>query len=80
MTQAETAEITKPPAGALLTGIQAAKWLGVSEYTLRRWRSQGRGPACVRVGRLVRYRTEDLARWADAHAQVIERGTEGTAR
>ncbi|MDN5796724.1 MAG: helix-turn-helix domain-containing protein [Intrasporangium sp.] len=44
----------------------------MSEYTLRRWRCQGRGPACVRVGRLVRYRVSDLAAWAEAHAQTIE--------
>ncbi|WP_301485118.1 AlpA family transcriptional regulator [Intrasporangium sp.] len=72
MKQEETHALVGAPHDALLSGHEAAAWLGMSEYTLRRWRCQGRGPACVRVGRLVRYRVSDLAAWAEAHAQTIE--------
>jgi predicted DNA-binding transcriptional regulator AlpA len=44
-----------------------AAFLGVTEATLADWRYRGRhGPAFVKVGRLVRYRLEDLDAWLDA--------------
>ncbi|UTA49674.1 helix-turn-helix domain-containing protein [Simiduia sp. 21SJ11W-1] len=33
----------------------------VSEATLERWRSEGIGPICVKLGGQVRYRREDVA-------------------
>ena len=45
---------------------QAARYLTVSRDTLRIWRQRkhrGRGPAFVRVGRLVRYLRADLDAW-----------------
>lgn len=50
----------------------AAAWLGMGNGTLRRWRSEGRGPRWVRVGRLAKYRLSDLVAWAEAH--VVESG------
>ena len=41
----------------------AAHALGLSASTLRRWAREGRGPAVLRIGRLVRYRPEDLDRF-----------------
>ena len=39
----------------------AAKWLGdLAPRTLANWRSQGRGPRFIRVGRLIRYDIGDL--------------------
>ena len=38
----------------------AAEYLGLHPRTLDNWRSQRRGPCFVRVGRLIRYRVEDL--------------------
>lgn len=49
----------------------AAKYLGVKPPTLTAWRHRGQGPVFIRVGRLVRYREEDLERW------VAERAVEG---
>jgi hypothetical protein len=43
-----------------------AAFLGVTEATLADWRYRRRGPAFVKVGRLVRYRPEDLDVWLDA--------------
>ncbi len=49
---------------ALLTTQQAAHVLGVKPATLQNWRSLGRHDLpFVRVGRLPRYRTSDLADW-----------------
>jgi len=33
--------------------------------TLANWRTYGRGPAYVRLGRLVRYQVEDLEEWIE---------------
>ena len=47
----------------LLTENDVSKRLNVSVASLRRWRLQGRGPAFLKVGCLVRYRPEDLESW-----------------
>jgi predicted site-specific integrase-resolvase len=39
---------------------EAAKFLGLSVQTLRNWRCQGRGPAYIKKGRMVRYAMQDL--------------------
>jgi len=44
----------------LLSERQAAARLNARPDTLRRWRTQGRGPAHIRLGRLVRYRPTDV--------------------
>ena len=47
----------------LLTENEVSKRLNVSVASRRRWRLQGRGPAFLKVGCLVRYRPEDLESW-----------------
>jgi excisionase family DNA binding protein len=50
-----------------LTPLKAAKYLGISEASLRLWRSEGRGPRHFRAGeKLVRYRRADLDAWIEA--------------
>jgi predicted site-specific integrase-resolvase len=44
----------------------AARMLGVSVSTLRRWGREGRGPRVIRLSRLVRYRPSDLRRFLRA--------------
>jgi hypothetical protein len=44
----------------VMNDIDAAAHLGISEHTLRKWRSQGTGPAYVCIGRMKRYRLADL--------------------
>ena len=45
----------------------AAEYLGVAVRTLQWWRSVGRGPRFVKIGRLVRYRIrEDLDAYIEA--------------
>jgi hypothetical protein len=46
----------------------AAEVIGCAPRTLANWRSQRRGPRFIRVGRLIRYRIEDLQAFLDAGA------------
>ena len=47
---------------------QAAAYLGLSVNTLNKWRTQGRGPSFVKLGRAVCYRGADLDAWLERHA------------
>ena len=50
-----------------LNETDAAHALGLTPRTLQNWRWNGQGPAFVRVSsRCVRYRVEDLEKWAAA--------------
>jgi len=51
---------------SFLTEREVSKRVNVSVATLRRWRLEKRGPVFVKVGSLVRYRTEDLDSWIAA--------------
>jgi hypothetical protein len=47
----------------LLNEKEAAASLNVSVAATRKWRVQGRGPAYLKLGKLVRYRPEDINEW-----------------
>ena len=47
----------------LLTEQDAADLLQVPLSTLRRWRREGKGPPCLKIGRQVRYRQVAVQRW-----------------
>ncbi len=51
---------------ALVAEAEAARILGLSVKTLRRWRWAGRGPCFVKIGSAVRYDPRDLAAFIDA--------------
>lgn len=61
------------------TPQEAAEHLRFSVATLAIWRSQGRGPSYVKVGKPVRYLRDDLTAWAVADAADRKR-IEETAR
>jgi hypothetical protein len=46
---------------------EAAKTMGVAVQTLRNWRHLRKGPAYIKLGRIVRYRVEDLLDFIDKH-------------
>jgi excisionase family DNA binding protein len=50
----------------LLTTPTVAQLTGLSQVTLRRWRSTGGGPRFVRLGRAVRYRSADVTDFVSA--------------
>lgn len=59
-----------------LTPQQAAKYLGISEASLRLWRSEGKGPRYFRAGeKLVRYRRADLDTWIEARLSAPVAGS-----
>ena len=39
---------------------EAAAYLGLSPWTLIKWRANGKGPALIRLGSRIQYRREDL--------------------
>ena len=48
----------------LLTGPQAATYLGIKPNTLRRWRCSGRGPRYVRLGSSMRSDWLRMGAWS----------------
>jgi Helix-turn-helix domain len=49
---------------------EAAKIIACSVALLRKWRLFDEGPAYCKIGRLVRYRQEDLEAFLDEHRVV----------
>ena len=53
----------------VLSDIEVAERLGVSPFTVRAWRHKGQGPRFMKMGRAVRYRSEDVSALVDPAAQ-----------
>jgi excisionase family DNA binding protein len=47
----------------VLTDVDVAERLGVSRFTVRSWRLKGVGPRFLKMGRAVRYRSEDVDKY-----------------
>lgn len=58
----------------LLTPEQLADQWELSEQTLAHWRSEGRGPKFVRLGRSIRYHVDDLKAYIEAnqHSETVK--------
>ncbi|MFJ6002954.1 helix-turn-helix transcriptional regulator [Arthrobacter sp. NPDC092385] len=52
-----------PVLDSLLTPPALAEQLGVTERALSEWRITGRGPAFIRLGKTVRYRSATVESW-----------------
>lgn len=50
-------------ASSLLSEAETARCASVSTAALRKWRREGKGPAFLKLGKLVRYRTADIEQW-----------------
>ncbi len=48
---------------ALMNESEVAQRLQVSVACVRRWRLERRGPKFIKLGALVRYRSDDIERW-----------------
>lgn len=58
----------------LMTEAELADYLQLeNQALLRTWRSQKRGPAYVRVGRLIRYRWADVQEWLECRTETPEK-------
>ena len=53
----------------LFRSPRAAEYLTLSKQTLETWRTQGRGPKYLKIGRSVVYRRSDLDEWANTQAR-----------
>jgi len=51
---------------ALLSEEEAAPFVGTEPKTLANWRTMGKGPKFIRVGRKVKYHPDDVAEWVAA--------------
>ena len=69
MRSTTTKRTTSQRLGDLLTPAQLAERLGIPETTLTDWRYRRRGPAWVRVGRLVRYPAAMVDEWLAARLE-----------
>ena len=49
----------------LVTTSEAAGYLGLKRNTLEIWRVKGNGPKFLKLGRLVKYRLQDLERFLE---------------
>lgn len=61
----------------LLGNDEAAAFLGMSPDTLPRWRWAGTGPAFIRLGRTIKYRTSDLQSFVEKSRVDPEGGHAG---
>jgi len=55
----------------LLTAAELASELAVPLCTIYAWRSAGKGPRGVRVGKHLRYRRSDVDAWLEKQADPI---------
>jgi helix-turn-helix protein len=57
---------------ALATPAEVAQMLGeIPEHTLAQWRSKGKGPDYIKVGRHVRYRWSAVNTWLDEQSTAV---------
>lgn len=57
----------------LLTAVETATRLGISERTLANWRSLGRGPRYGVLSTRVRYRETDVDAFVASHVKRVRR-------
>lgn len=73
MRKTDTARGERDKPEALGEPSEVAEVLGIPPHTLDVWRSQGKGPDYLKVGRHVRYRWSDVNAWL-ASRQVRNSG------
>ena len=56
-------------ANSIMTTKQLAEYLGISESLLHTYRADGIGPVYLKLGKLVRYRLDDVEKWLEEQAQ-----------
>ena len=58
----------------LYTVAELAEYLAMNPQSLNNWRTQGYGPAFVKVGRNVRYREGDITDWLESQVATETAG------
>lgn len=62
--------MTTSIATKLLSTEEAAALIGIKPGTLAIWRTTGKSPRFIKVGKLVRYHERDIIEWLDAHTHA----------
>jgi len=52
----------------LMTSKEVAEYLRISESLINSYRADGIGPVYIKMGKLVRYRLEDVEEWMSKQA------------
>ena len=52
----------------LMTSKEVAEYLRISESLINSYRAEGIGPVYLKMGKLVRYRLEDVEEWMSKQA------------
>jgi len=66
---AAAAVVAGYPDDMLLTIGELARWLGVSEISIKRWTNTGCGPKATRAGlRAIRFKKSDVKNWLECRA------------
>lgn len=47
----------------LLDINELAEVLGIPVRTIRKWRYEGKGPACIKIGKYIRWHPNEVDRW-----------------
>ncbi|CAL8981591.1 hypothetical protein RHODGE_RHODGE_02915 [Rhodoplanes serenus] len=55
---------------SLIPQSRLAELLAISTRTLERWRVEGSGPAYLKAGRRVLYRSADVEQWLDGSRRL----------
>lgn len=66
---AEVAQLTRPEVVRMWTIRDLSEFLGVPVKTLYEWRTKDYGPEGIRVGRYIRYDSDDVYAWVASQKQ-----------
>ena len=70
---------TNPLSGLdpLVSITELAEYLGVPVKTIYEWRQSGRGPACIHIGRHLKFALSDVQAWLDEQRELPKRRVAG---
>ncbi|SDO49026.1 DNA binding domain-containing protein, excisionase family [Nakamurella panacisegetis] len=52
----------------LLDVAELSALVGIPQQTFYRWRTDGRGPRAIKIGKHLRYRRSDIDEWLESQA------------
>lgn len=61
---------TSASSDPLLDVAELAAQIRVPQQTIYRWRTEGRGPRGIKIGRHLRYRQRDIDAWIEAQSDA----------
>jgi excisionase family DNA binding protein len=71
--KAEVQEVAAPEASKLIDSAEVSRMIGVSYRTIWRLKDAGKLPKPVSIGRLVRWRRDEIEQWIAAGCPAVHR-------